>query len=131
MGWSPIRARCASREEFLFDHARTPVTVRLTYPAARREGARVREVAMWIGRAAAYANAFPDLVGGPCKVRDAEGPAAGDACRWRGQQRKEQQLDPPKQATEGGCWEAPRMAALRRRVLDRIAAAAAPAQELL
>lgn len=28
-----------SREEFLFDHARTPVTVRLTYPAARREGA--------------------------------------------------------------------------------------------
>ena len=29
----------ASREEFLFEHARNPVTVTLTYPAARREGA--------------------------------------------------------------------------------------------
>ena len=29
----------ASREEFLFDHARSPVVVPLTYPAATREGA--------------------------------------------------------------------------------------------
>ena len=84
----------------------------------RRADERVKSIAMWIGRATAYANDFPDLAGSQRKLRDSESvrrrPGAGV-------KRKAAQLEVPC-AIPGSIWLCPRMAALRQRVLSRVSA---------
>ena len=91
--------------------------------AVRLAGCRLRELAVWIGRVTVVANSFPDPAGGQRRVRDAQAEtrwtAAGAA---RPLKRKAAHLDAP--PADSGIWVTPRMAALRQRVLSRIAAAA-------
>ena len=73
---------------------------------------RIKAIAMWIGRATAYANNFPAPDGMQKRMRDAEGARAQ---RRRGIEKKAAQP----QARPASIWDHPRMMALRQRVRDR------------
>ena len=102
--------------------------------AVRQAGRRLRELAVWIGRVTVVANSFPDPAGGQGRVRDAQAET-----RWttagaaRPSKRKAAHLDAPPEAAGSSIWDTPRLAALRQRVLCRIAAAAAiaPVEDLV
>ncbi len=92
--------------------------------AVRHAGRRLCELAIWIGRMTAMANSFPDPAGGDGRVRETEARACRSTGREWPAKRKAAHLDAPSLEV-GGMWATPHMAAVRQRVLARLAAAAA------
>ena len=84
----------------------------------RRAGKRLKDIAMWIGRATAYANSFPDPAGSQRRLRDAQGNrrSRGAAARQAAVQLRGNPNTPP-----SSIWLHPRMVAVRQRILDKIA----------
>ena len=83
----------------------------------REQGLRLRALGQWLGRVAAKANDCRPSGDTPGAVRDAGGPLLRAS-------RPSKRKSPPRQlpahsATGRGFWDAPRMAALRRRIVER------------
>jgi hypothetical protein len=101
-------ARTAADTDRLWDECRRQ---------ARELGMRLRALGLWLGRVTAKANAFrlPDDINGV--IRDACGPLRRAP---RPPKRKSSPCPLPEPVAPGSSfWEAPRMAALRRRIVER------------
>ena len=83
----------------------------------REQGLRLRALGQWLGRVTAKANDFRLPGDAPGVTRDACGPLHRAT---RPSKRKSPPCQPPvPTATGSGFWDAPRMAALRRRIVER------------